>query len=116
MYYQIISPNRVIISGDTYKEAIKNYVKLNHNLNIRNIIFKDQQANLIYQAKVRYYTTLQQNKVGINIYPYSSYIEPSPIIGFQSVMPNQLIPSILPRPIISYQPTLIPIMRPLYNS
>jgi hypothetical protein len=89
MIYQIISPSYATIYGDNYKEAIKNYVKMNHNLSMSRIIFRDQQANH-YRAKVNYYSTLQQNKVGINFYPYTTPIRTGPIVPFPIV--NQIVP------------------------
>jgi hypothetical protein len=110
MIYQIISPSYATISGDNYKEAIKNYVKMNHNLSMNRIIFRDQQANH-YRAKVNYYSTLQQNKVGINFYPYTTRIRSGPIVPFPIVNPitsivNPMINSIA-SPIVSY-PGLMP--------
>jgi hypothetical protein len=80
MIYQIVSPVVATIEGDSFKEAIKNYVKFNHNLNIRNLIVKDQ-ADHSYEAKLRYYIQNQRNKVGIDIYPYTNVAYPVPIIN-----------------------------------
>jgi hypothetical protein len=89
MIYQIVSPVVATIEGDSFKEAIKNYVKFNHNLNIRNLIIKDQ-SNHAYEAKLRYdlethkdYTKLSAElnykflygykKKGINVRGFAGY-------------------------------------------
>ena len=41
MNYQVLSPIPTIITADSFKEAIKNYVKFNHNLNLTNLITID---------------------------------------------------------------------------
>ena len=107
MIYQIVSPVVATIEGDSFKEAIKNYVKFNHNLNIRNLIVKDQ-ANHAYEAKLRYYMENQRNKVGIDVYPYTNInypIIPAPII---STPVNPIIPApIISRPVNPIIPTPI---------
>tara|TARA_B110000971_G_C19955778_1_gene475566 strand:+ start:718 stop:1128 length:411 start_codon:yes stop_codon:yes gene_type:complete len=82
MIYQIVSPVVATIEGDSFKEAIKNYVKFNHNLNIRNLIVKDQ-ADHAYEAKLRYYIQNEKNKVGIDVYPYTNVSYPviNPVIN-----------------------------------
>jgi hypothetical protein len=81
MIYQIVSPIQATIQGDSFKEAVKNYVKLNHDMNIKNLIIKDQ-INNAWQAKLRYYMENQRNKVGIDMYPYTNPIlaQPMPIL------------------------------------
>jgi len=75
MIYQIVSPVVASIQGDSFKEAIKNYVKFNHNLNITNLIIKDQSDHA-YEARLRYYTQNERNKVGIDVYPYTNVSYP----------------------------------------
>jgi len=75
MIFQIVSPIVTSIQGDSFKEAIKNYVKFNHNLNITNLIIKDQ-ADHAYEARLRYYTQNERNKVGIDVYPYTNVSYP----------------------------------------
>ena len=74
MIYQIVSPIVTPIYGDSFKEAIKNYVKFNHNLNINNLIIKDQSQH--WEARLRYYKENQKNKVGIDVYPYTNVTYP----------------------------------------
>jgi len=70
--YQIISPFVTTINGDDYKEAIKNYVKLNYNNNINTLIFKDHQQH--YEARLKYYNQDNKKKVGIDFYPYTNIL------------------------------------------
>ena len=83
MLFQIIQPFVADIYGDSFKEAVKNYVKFNHNVNITNMIIKDQSNH--YHTKLRYYIENNKNKVGIDVYPYTnvSYpvVAPAPIIS-----------------------------------
>jgi hypothetical protein len=67
--YQIVYPVRYDIYGDSFKEAVKNYVKLKHDYDINKIIIADQ-SNHAYEAKLRYYMENQKNKVGIDFYPF----------------------------------------------
>jgi len=101
MIYQIVSPVVATIEGDSFKEAIKNYVKFNHNLNIRNLIVKDQ-ANHAYEAKLRYYMENQRNKVGIDVYQYTNVnypIVPGPILS-APIIPAPIVPGPI-NPVIS---------------
>ena len=74
MLFQIVQPFAVDIYGDSFKEAIKNYVKLNYAANITNMIIKDQANH--YQTRVRYYKENNKNKVGIDVYPYTNMSYP----------------------------------------
>jgi len=74
MLFQIVQPFVANIYGDSFKEAIKNYIKINHNINIRNLIIKDQQNH--YEARLRYYIENNKNKVGIDVYPYTNISSP----------------------------------------
>jgi hypothetical protein len=67
--YQIVYPVRYDIYGDSFKEAVKNYVKLQQNYDMNKLIIADQ-SNHAYEAKLRYYMENQRNKVGIDFYPY----------------------------------------------
>ena len=87
MIYQIVSPIVTPIYGDSFKEAIKNYVKFNHNLNINNLIIKDQSQH--WEARLRYYKENQKNKVGIDVYPYTNLTYPmlAPGIAARGISP-----------------------------
>ena len=70
--YQVIQPFLYNISGNTLNEAIKNFVKIHHDLNLQNIIIADQNTH--YQANLRYFYEDGRNRVGINTYPYTGPI------------------------------------------
>jgi hypothetical protein len=67
MLFQVLSPVVSTINADSLNEAIKNYVKFNHNLRINQLLIKDHQNNS-YRAKVRYYVEGLTPKVGIDVY------------------------------------------------
>ena len=107
MIYQIVSPIVATIEGDSFKEAIKNYVKFNHSLNIRNLIVKDQ-ADHAYEARLRYYMENQKNKVGIDVYPYTN-------INYPVIAP--INPVIAPmNPVIAPMNPLISSLKPFYSN
>jgi hypothetical protein len=100
MLFQIVQPIVADIYGDSFKEAIKNYVKFNHNLNITNMIIKDQSNH--YQARLRYYTENQKNKVGIDVYPYTNVSYP--IMAAPALMTTN--PLITTKPLITTNPLM----------
>ena len=67
MIYNIVSPFQYEIQGDDYITAVKNFIKLNHNLQIQQMIFQDRQKYIM--ANMKYYHQNQKNKVGIDTYP-----------------------------------------------
>lgn len=66
---RLVSPIILTVDADTVNEGIKNFVKLNYNLNLMNLIISDQQRH--YRANMRYYKEKNKNKVGIDYYPVS---------------------------------------------
>ena len=92
--YQVIQPFTYSISADTLNEAIKNFVKIHHGLNLQNIIISDQTNH--YQANFRYFTEDGRNRVGINTYPYSGPITIGPAY---SVFIDQPLPGVTGIPI-----------------
>ena len=67
MIYNIVSPFKYEINGDSQVDAIKKFIKFNYDLNINSMIIKDQQKHM--QANMNYYRKNGQNKVGIDMYP-----------------------------------------------
>ncbi len=101
MLFQIIYPFNDYIYGDSFKEAVKNYVKYNHAQNIHNLIIKDQANH--YKTKLRYYRENNKNKVGIDVYPFTDNSYPIiPVAGIQggpvvrSNTPVTFVPNSLP--------------------
>jgi hypothetical protein len=92
MIYQIVSPVYASIQGDSFKEAVKNYVKFNRNLDITNLIIKDQ-ADHQWEARLRYYMQNEKNKVGIDVYPYTNVSIPvvAPVVAAAPVITGPVV-------------------------
>lgn len=103
MLFQIIQPFVADIYGDSFKEAVKNYVKFNHDVNITNMIIKHQSDH--YETRLRYYIENNKNKVGIDVYPYTNVSYP--LLPAQIVTSNNPI-SIVPSIISSISPHISP--------
>ena len=88
MLFQIVQPFAADIYGDSFKEAIKQYVKINHNLNIKRMIIKDQSNH--YDTRLRYYIENNKNKVGIDVYPYTNISYPSIVPMSPHIGPSML--------------------------
>ena len=69
MLFNIVYPLPLVntITGNTLADAIKAHVKLNYELNIRNMIIMDRQR--YYEAQMRYYKKNGRNKIAINAHP-----------------------------------------------
>ena len=65
--YKIVSPMNVSIMGDSVIDAIKNFVKMNKELAINNLILQDEGKRMY--AKIRYFQDQNKHKVGIDVYP-----------------------------------------------
>ena len=72
--FNVVYPFFMEIDGDSYKEAIKNFVKINYTMNLHKIIVRDRYNNY-HQAKFNYYKDEgnKKNKVGIDIYPMPGF-------------------------------------------
>ena len=68
MLFNIVSPVIMEMDGDNYKDAVKNFIKLNYALNLQKIIYHDQFNNY-HHAKFDYYQRNNKRRVGIDIYP-----------------------------------------------
>lgn len=106
--YQIVYPFTYDIYGDSFKEAVKNYVKTNYDVRIRNMIIKDQLDH--YETRLRYYKEENKNKVGIDVYPYTNINGPYMVygenklrmpMGSSIVQPVNAITTVMP-PLINY--------------
>ncbi len=67
MAFQIVYPIVATIDGDSFKDAIKNYVKLNYDYNLTSIIITDQMRYM--KANLNYYKDNSKQKVGISLAP-----------------------------------------------
>ena len=90
MLFQVVSPVVATIDGDTLKDAVKNFIKLNYQLNLAELIIKDQKMHM--NARINYYNEDGRNKVGINVFPRDPLL-PIPIV---SNTYNPLTPGLSP--------------------
>lgn len=67
MIFQVVSPITMSIDGDSFKDAVKNFVKLKYDLNLSSIILTDQARYM--QANLNYYKNENKDKVGIRLLP-----------------------------------------------
>jgi len=109
MNFSIVYPYPSVVTADSFKEAIKQYIKINHNININQMILTDKVSHV--NADLNYYRKNNVDKVGINMYPISpNYIINPNFYGpihVQSLIPDtnnssilyapQLVPSFIPR-------------------
>jgi hypothetical protein len=108
MEFKIIYPLESIIYGDSFKNAIKNFIKINHNLQISKMIVTDRTRNM--QAQIKYYQLDGRNKVGINMFPVgidqpipivtsnNTYIPPryvNPTLPLSPFSPMPFIPTVI---------------------
>jgi hypothetical protein len=67
MIFQVVSPITMTIDGDSFKDAVKNFAKLNYDLNLSSIILTDQARYM--KANLNYYRRENKDKVGISLLP-----------------------------------------------
>lgn len=67
MSFQIVYPIAMTINADSFKSAVKQYVKMNYDVNIASIILTDQYRHM--KASLNYYKEGPKDKVGISLYP-----------------------------------------------
>ena len=69
MSYQIVYPYPAVmtINADNFKDAIKQYAKMNYNYSINSLIITDQSRYM--QANLKYYNNGLANKVAISMTP-----------------------------------------------
>lgn len=99
------------MDADSFKEAIKEYIKINRNFNINQMIITDKMTHV--NADLNYYRKNNVDKVGINMYPispnYNIYPNFYGPINVQPLIPDQHNSSILyaPTPIPPFYPRII---------
>jgi hypothetical protein len=103
MIYQIISPFAYTINAETYKEAIKNFINFNREMNINKIIITDQTNHM--EARLNYYKYDGRNKVGINMFPINYGMPPPLVVNDTYIPPMNFYPPM--SPINSFIPTVI---------
>jgi hypothetical protein len=101
MIFQVVFPFESTIYGDSFKEAVKNFIKLNHNLNITKMIVKDQTRQI--EANINYYKEDGRNKVGINMFPVGLQY-PIPIVTNDTYVPPKMTDSVILSPFMPISP------------
>ena len=64
--YQLLYPVNTVIYGDCYKNAIKNFVKLNYNLKLQEMFLADQENR--YKINMKYSRADTRNRVGFDVF------------------------------------------------
>lgn len=98
--YQVLSPTIMTIDAYSLNNAIKNYVRMNRNLKIGQMVIRDKQNH--YKATMKYFRQRNIDKVGINVYPLTNY--PSTASSVIPVVP--LVPMLSPISPYPFIPTI----------
>ncbi len=108
MKFSVVYPYPTIVDADTFKEAIKQYVKTSYNMNINQMILTDKMTHV--NAELNYFRKNNVDKVGINMYPISPNYNIIPNfygpVHVQSLIPESTNSSIIPVP--TFVPSFIP--------
>ena len=67
MLFQIVHPVAMTINAESFKDAVKNFVKMNQNLTLSTLILTDQARYM--KANLNYYNVADKHKVGISLFP-----------------------------------------------
>lgn len=102
MLYQVVQPFFYEISADSVNNAIKNFVKIHHDLNVAKIIITDQTNH--YSANMKYFIEDGRNRVGINVFPYSGPI----VMGPAYTTYIETLPGATGTPITPILPATVP--------
>ena len=114
MEFKIVFPFQETIFGDNFKEAVKRYIKLNHNLNISNMIVRDRFNQ--YDTNIKYYNENGRRKIGINMmpvglnYPIPVVVNTTPDKPILQRDPELFLPTVISS---SNVPLMLPPMSPL---
>ncbi len=67
MSFNIVYPIAMTIDANSFKDAVKKYVKLNYDMSIQSLILTDQYRYM--KANLNYFKNENKNKVAISLYP-----------------------------------------------
>jgi hypothetical protein len=90
MSYRIVYPVAMPIDGNDFRDAVKRFIKLNHFMNIEQIILTDQYNHM--KANVRYYDNANRRKASIQLVPIDAGAVPA-VVGFSSTDPKAAYPA-----------------------
>ena len=67
MIYYVVEPITMTINGDSFKDAVKNFVKMNYELSLTSLILTDHSRYM--RADLNFYKEYKKRKVGISLFP-----------------------------------------------
>ncbi len=93
MSYRIVYPVAMPIDANDFREAVKKFIKLNHFMNIEQIVLTDQYNHM--KANVKYYDADRRRKASIQLLPMdAAAVATFPgIVGFSSNNPKAPYPN-----------------------
>jgi hypothetical protein len=98
MSFNIVYPVAMPIDGKDFKDAAKRFIKLNHFMNIEQMVLADQMRYM--QANVNYLNNNHRRKASIQLMPIDASMVPTivpgmypGVIGFSSTNPRATYPA-----------------------
>jgi hypothetical protein len=67
MLFQVVHPVVMTINAESFKDAVKNFVKMNQDLTLTSLILTDQSRYM--KANLNFYNEANKHKVGISLFP-----------------------------------------------
>ena len=67
MSYRVVYPVAMPIDANDFREAVKKFIKLNHFMNIEQMILTDQYNHM--RANIKYYDADRRRKASIQLVP-----------------------------------------------
>ena len=69
----MLFPVNAVISGESFDQAIKNFIKLNNNLKLQEIFLADQENR--YKINMKYHRADIRNRVGFDVFQVPNNFE-----------------------------------------
>ena len=67
MLFHVVHPIAMTVNAESFKDAVKNFVKLNQDLTLTSLILTDQARYM--KANLNYFNVADKQKVGISLFP-----------------------------------------------
>jgi hypothetical protein len=67
MLFQVVHPVVMSINAESFKDAVKNFVKMNQDLTLTSLILTDQARYM--KANLNFYNVADKQKVSISLFP-----------------------------------------------
>ncbi len=93
MSYRVVYPVAMPIDANDFREAVKKFIKLNHFMNIEQMILTDQYNHM--RANIKYYDADRRRKASIQLVPMdAAAVAAFPgVVGFSSTNPKTPYPA-----------------------